>query len=73
MLNAAWMIVHLLSGLTALSEPAAAAPSGVSCTYQACMAKCGRLSGAICNSYCDAKIPQRIAMGVCTPQGRHGG
>jgi hypothetical protein len=29
-----------------------------------------RLNGAICNSYCDAKIPQRVAMGVCTFAGR---
>ena len=41
--------------------------------YQACMAKCGRLNGAICNSYCDAKIPQRVAMGICTSKGSSGG
>jgi hypothetical protein len=37
------------------------------------MAKCGRLNGAICNTYCDAKIPQRVAMGVCTFAGPRGG
>ena len=73
MLNAAWLIVHLLAGLTALPETAASAPSGVSCTYQACMVKCGGLNREICHSYCDARIPQRIAAGICTPRGPYGG
>ena len=73
MLNAAWLIVHLMASAAPMLEGAAARPAGMSCTYQACMAKCGRLNGAICNSYCDAKIPQRVAMGICTSQGPHGG
>ncbi|EKS42791.1 hypothetical protein [Afipia clevelandensis] len=64
MLNAAWLIVHLIAN-SVPSMPAVAAQAGVSCTYQACMAKCGRLNGTICNSYCDAKIRQRVAGGVC--------
>ena len=73
MLNAAWLILHLMASAAPVPESVAARPAGVSCTYQACMAKCGRLNGAICNSYCDAKIPQRVAMGVCTSQGPRGG
>lgn len=65
MLNAAWLIVHLVASLMTLPETAAAAPSGVSCTYQACMTKCASLQGSICNSYCDAKISQRVAQGIC--------
>lgn len=65
MLNAAWLIVHLLAGLMTWPETAAAAPSGVSCTYQACMMKCASLQGSICNSYCDARIRQRVAQGIC--------
>jgi len=73
MLNAAWLILHLMASATPVSESITARPAGVSCTYQACMMKCGRLNGAICNSYCDAKIPQRVAMGVCTSKGASGG
>jgi len=73
MLNAAWLIVHLMAGAGPMPDGVAARPAGISCTYKACMAKCGRLNGAICNSYCDAKIPQRVAMGVCTAQGSYGG
>ena len=73
MLNAAWLILHLMTSAAPLPERTAARPAGISCTYQACMAKCGRLNGAICNSYCDAKIPQRVAMGVCTAQAPYGG
>lgn len=65
MLQSAWLIVHLIASATS-PMPAAAAQAGVTCTYQACMAKCSRLNGPICNSYCDAKIPQRLAGGVCT-------
>ena len=66
MLNAAWLIVHLVASATSLPGTAVASqPSGVSCTYQACMAKCVRLNGTICNSYCDARIRQRIAAGLC--------
>lgn len=64
MLQSAWLIVHLIAN-SVPSMPAVAAQAGVSCTYQACMAKCGRLNGPICNSYCDAKIRQRVAGGVC--------
>ena len=73
MLNAAWLIVHLMAGAAPVLDGAAARPSGVNCTYQACMTKCRRLNGAICNSYCDAKIPQRVAMGICTSKGSSGG
>ena len=64
MLQSAWLIVHLIANAVP-SVPAAAAQAGVSCTYQACMTKCSRLNGPICNSYCDAKIHQRVAGGVC--------
>ncbi|HAO41300.1 MAG TPA: hypothetical protein DEA80_05065 [Afipia sp.] len=68
MLNSAWLIVHLIASATSFPGTAAASqPSGVSCTYQACMAKCTRLNGTICNSYCERRIPQRIARGVCIP------
>lgn len=67
MLNAAWLIVHLIAG--ALPATAAAGPVGITCTYQACMAKCTRLNGPICNSYCDAQIRQRSAAGICVAQG----
>jgi hypothetical protein len=69
MLNTAWLIVHLIAG--AISAPDAATAgnaASVSCTYQACMAKCSRLNGSICNSYCDARISQRLASGVCPNQ-----
>lgn len=70
MLNSAWLIVHLIASATSLPGAAAASqPPAVSCTYQACMAKCTRLNGTICNSYCDARIPQRIAVGLCTAAG----
>jgi hypothetical protein len=70
MLNVAWVIVHLIvSGMSLPDTAAAAGPVGVTCTYQACMAKCARLNGPICNSYCDAKIRQRSAAGVCVAQG----
>lgn len=70
MLNTAWLIVHLIASATSLPGTAAAAqPVGVTCTYQACMAKCTRLNGSICNSYCDARIRQRIAAGVCAAAG----
>ncbi|WIG51600.1 MULTISPECIES: hypothetical protein [unclassified Afipia] len=66
MLNAAWLIVHLIATATSLPGTAAASqPVGVTCTYQACMAKCTRLNGSICNSYCDARIRQRVAAGLC--------
>ncbi|MBN9594436.1 MAG: hypothetical protein J0G36_03685 [Afipia sp.] len=73
MLNAAWLIVHLMGSAAPMLAGTAAKPAGVSCTYQACMAKCGRLNGAICNTYCDAKIPQRVAVGVCPSRGPYGG
>ncbi len=66
MLNAAWLIVHLVA--SAMSPPGTAAAAGeasVSCTYRACMATCAKLNGPICNSYCDAKVRQRLAAGVC--------
>ena len=63
MLQAGWLIIHLIAG--AISAPAAAVPAGISCTYQACMTKCGRLNGPICHSYCEAKITQRAAAGIC--------
>lgn len=69
MLKAGWLIVHLI--VSAMSAPEVAIAGhvgGVSCTYQACMAKCTRLNGAICNSYCDAKVRQRLARGLCTAQ-----
>lgn len=70
MLNAAWLLVHLIASATALPGTAVASqPTGVTCTYQACMAKCSRFNGPICNSYCDAKIPQRMSVGICAPQG----
>ncbi|MGL4263746.1 MAG: hypothetical protein ACRCTX_19185 [Afipia sp.] len=74
MLNAAWLIVHLIASATSLPGTAVASqPAGVSCTYQACMAKCTRLNGSICNSYCDARIPQRLARGICASPGVGGG
>lgn len=69
MLNVAWLIVHLIASAMSLPATAAAGPAGVTCTYQACMAKCTRLNGPICNSYCDAQIRQRSAAGICTAQG----
>lgn len=66
MLKTSWLIVHLIAG--AMSTPQAGSSGeagGVSCTYQACMAKCGGLNGEICHSYCEAKVRERLAMGVC--------
>ncbi|MDO8980637.1 MAG: hypothetical protein Q7V17_15520 [Afipia sp.] len=71
MLNAAWLIVHLIASAMP-GTAAAAGPAGMTCTYQACMAKCSRLNGPICNSYCDAKIPQRVSVGICAAQGGGG-
>ncbi|TKT73703.1 hypothetical protein YH63_021010 [Afipia massiliensis] len=67
MLNTAWLIVHLIASAMP-GAAAAAGPAGVTCTYQACMAKCSRLNGSICNSYCDAKISQRVSVGICAAQ-----
>jgi hypothetical protein len=70
MLQSGWLIVHLIAGAMAAPETASAGPPrGVSCTYQACMAKCTRLDGPICHSYCEVKLPQRVARGVCTGPG----
>ncbi|MBB5050573.1 hypothetical protein HNQ36_000521 [Afipia massiliensis] len=71
MLNTAWLIVHLIASAMP-GTAAAAGPAGVTCSYQACMAKCSRLNGPICNSYCDAKIPQRVSVGICAAQGGGG-
>ncbi len=68
MLQAGWLIIHLIAGV-ASAPSAAAVPGGISCTYQACMTKCGALNRPICNSYCEAKIAQRMAGGVCTGPG----
>lgn len=69
MLQSGWLIVHLIAGAMAASGSASAGPPrGVSCTYQACMAKCGGLKRPICHSYCETRIAQRIAGGVCTSQ-----
>ncbi len=73
MLNAAWLILHLIASAAPVAESAATRPAGISCTYQACMAKCGPFNGAICNSYCETKIPQRVAMGVCASKRSRGG
>jgi hypothetical protein len=66
-LNAVWLIVHLIASAPSLPV-AAAREASVSCTYQACMAKCTKLNDPICNSYCDAKIGQRLARGLCPEQ-----
>ncbi len=68
MLQAAWLIVHLIASAMSTSGAAAGHAGGVSCTYQACMTKCTRLSDAVCNSYCDARVRQRMASGICTAQ-----
>ena len=70
MLQAGWLILHLIASAMSTSGAATAAghAGGVSCTYQACMTKCTRLNGAICNSYCDSKVRQRVAAGICTAQ-----
>lgn len=73
MLNAAWLILHLMTTAAPVVESAAARPAGMSCTYQACMSKCGGSNRETCHSYCEAKIPQRVAMGVCSSQGPRGG
>jgi len=65
-LQAGWLIVHLIAGVLAMPE-AAVQPSGISCTYQACMLKCCKLNGPICNSYCEAKVAQRVAARICPP------
>lgn len=69
MLQAGWLIVHLIAG--AMSAPSAATgpTGGVSCTFQACMAKCVRLDGPICHSYCEVTLQQQVARGVCTSPG----
>jgi hypothetical protein len=70
MLQAGWLIVHLIAGAMSAPESAATAgPAGMSCTYQACMAKCTRLDGTICHSYCEVRLQQRVARGVCTGPG----
>jgi hypothetical protein len=66
MLSTGWLIVHLIASAMSASGAAATAPAGISCTYQTCMMKCGRLNGSICNSYCEAKVAQRVAGGICT-------
>ncbi|CAN5370319.1 hypothetical protein BH10PSE10_BH10PSE10_08280 [soil metagenome] len=64
MLQAGWLILHLIAGaMPALSG--APVPAGMSCTYAACMTRCGGLNRQICNSYCEARITQRVATGVC--------
>ncbi len=69
MLQSAWLIVHLLVSAMSSMPATAAAQAGVTCTYQACVAKCTRLNGPVCNSYCDAQIRQRSAAGICVAQG----
>jgi len=66
MLKSGWLIVHLIAGAMATPQAGTGGEaSGVSCTYQACMAKCGGLNGEICHSYCEAKVRQRLATGIC--------
>ena len=70
MLQAGWLIVHLIAG--APSVAVIPAPGSISCTYQACMMKCGRLNSPICNSYCEAKVEERMAAGLCVRPGSSG-
>jgi hypothetical protein len=67
-LPAGWLILNLIVGALA-GPPAVAAvqPPGISCTYRACMAKCDKLSGLTCNSYCEARVVQRVAARICPP------
>lgn len=74
MLKGGWLIVHLIA--SAMSAPQAAtagSAGGASCTYQACMTKCSKLNGQICNSYCEAKVRQRVARGICAARDVGGG
>jgi hypothetical protein len=65
-LQGGWLILNLIVGALAGPQAAAAVPPpGVSCTYQACMVKCDKLNGLTCNSYCEAKVAQRVAARMC--------
>ncbi len=44
-------------------------PGGVSCTYQRCMMRCTKLNGLVCHSYCECRIRERRAIGVCPANG----
>jgi hypothetical protein len=66
------LIVHLFAAGTPAPEPVArvdVGPGGVSCTYQRCMTKCAKLSGPVCHSYCDGKLRERRAVGICPARG----
>lgn len=65
-LPAGWLILNLIVGALA-GPPAVAAvrAPGISCTYRACMAKCTKLSGLTCNSYCEARVALRAAARIC--------
>jgi hypothetical protein len=67
-LQGGWLILNLIVGALAGPPAAAAAPpSGISCTYQTCMARCGKPNRLTCNSYCEAKVAQRVAARICPP------
>lgn len=69
MLQAVWLVVHLIASAMSVPDVAAAGYAGdVSCTYEACMAKCSKLNGPTCNSYCDMKIRRRAVSAICTLQ-----
>jgi len=62
MMGIVWLIAHLITAASAAQE----APVMVgSCTYSTCMAKCSRLNGPACNTYCESKVAQRISAGLC--------
>jgi len=62
MMGMVWLVAHLITAASAAQE----APVMVgSCTYTACMTKCSRLNGPVCNSYCESKVSQRIGAGFC--------
>jgi hypothetical protein len=66
------LIVQLFAAGTPPPEPARRVeigPGGVSCTYQRCMMRCTKLNGLVCHSYCEGKIRERRAIGVCPANG----
>ena len=72
MLKAGLLIVQLFAAGTPPPEPVRrveVGPGGVSCTYQRCMMRCTKLNGLVCHSYCEGKLRERRAGGVCPANG----
>lgn len=55
----------LAGGGSAMAQKGDYGPGGVTCTYESCMARCVKLSGKACSSYCEATLKERRAKGIC--------